>query len=62
MTPDRIFYLHGETKEEVQSWIDSLSKVCVKLWEEENSIAKVIFPAKIFVSRLIFFLCRIVMG
>jgi hypothetical protein len=30
----------GETQDEVNNWIDSMTSVCGKLWEEENKLTK----------------------
>ena len=30
----------GETQDEVTTWIESMTAVCGKLWEEENKLSK----------------------
>lgn len=41
ITPSRIFFLGADSTLEIESWIEALTTVCAKLWEEENKLAKV---------------------
>ncbi len=41
ITPIRVFFVQAESQEDMASWIDQLTKISIKLWEQEIIFAKV---------------------